>query len=828
MTEDEYRQKNLEVQEKILELHRQTNRNMSLTQGFDISGQSRKFGTDITEMLTSPKAAFRALEDEIQESYITWRKSSETGIGFNNDAIGLRASISQTRLSTDQWNEVIDKGKYNFTSLGGNMTDSAKIFNQVSKSFSDSTAADTLRKMGYTTQDYNELLAITISGQRRINIDNDAERLKLQQSVAELASEMDKTAQLTGVSRKEQESALQELQKNARIQATLAGMAPEQKQALEQATVGLKGLGLNKVGEELFTGQAKTKETIAILAGLGPAGTQLQNAMNNLRNAHTDEERKSALAQVKQAETAVAAQMSTETYRRMVQTGEGAAADAARTVYMSSQNFNSSIKSVADQYHVSMDRARQIADEDAGFRQKGLVAQRDQNGEIMKDAQGKQLIDKAAGAKSTELYVEANARLKDFNATLGQVIDSINQRFGATKTAQDMIDQLKNVKPSDGKGVIPEGTPASAVDRANGIEALTRLPGAIQNGTLFKDIGSITIDSVKEIGVGAVTMAADVVNLVGELATGKQPVPRADTTLGATGQPFEKGPVNALINEGTNLEGVFSSQQIGKLISNTISMTANQSSSGNLDIGKLSEMFNTTISSAGSRTNAGTDSQESAQQTTSSIQTSWKSAVQTMIQDNESAIKSSSQAQLTTIKQSEIEKTSAIESEKKKQDAVVATTGVPEFVAGIQRSIGPMTSDLQKATGNATSEMQKEMIAKAKEWNAAPMLSLSDMQKQVSPMFDNLKEHVGGLNNATSNIKQAVVEQPKPAVVEQPKQQQHDEIRQGTVTLKDLHMDLVDLNKNVVDMVKHTAELLETSGKVHRATKKLNPNVSVR
>jgi hypothetical protein len=585
---------------------------------------------------------------------------------------------------------------------------------------------------------------------------------------------------------------------------------------------------LNKVGEELFTGQAKTKETIAILAGLGPAGTQLQNAMNNLRNAHTDEERKSALAQVKQAETAVAAQMSTETYRRMVQTGEGAAADAARTVYMSSQNFNSSIKSVADQYHVSMDRARQIADEDAGFRQKGQVAQRDLNGEIMKDAQGKQLIDKAAGAKSTELYVEANARLKDFNVTLGQVIDSINQRFGATKTAQDMIDQLKNVKPSDGKGVIPEGTPASAADRANGIEALTRLPGAIQNGTLFKDISSITIDSVKEIGVGAVTMAADVVNLVGELATGKQPVPRADTTLGATGQPFEKGPVNALINEGTNLEGVFSSQQIGKLISNTISMTANQSSSGNLDIGKLSEMFNTTISSAGSRTNAGTDSQESARQTTSGIQTSWKSAVQTMIQDNESAIKSSSQAQLTTIKQSEIEKTLAIESEKKKQDAVVATTGVPEFVAGIQRSIGPMTSDLQKATGNATSEMQKEMIAKAKEWNAAPMLSLSDMQKQVSPMFDNLKEHVGGLNNATSNIKQAVVEQPKPAVVEQPKQQQHDEIRQGTVTLKDLHMDLVDLNKNVVDMVKHTAELLETSGKVHRATKKLNPNVSVR
>ena len=298
----------------------------SSQRGNGIGSSSGAGGGMDSKLVSGLNKATGGLAGEVDKSAKTWQQASNIGIGFNNDAIGLRTSVAQTRLSTEEWGDSIKKGAAGFTSLGGTMTDSAKKFNQMSASFSDTTAADELRKIGFTTKEYNDVLAISLAGKKGQDLATLEGQRKANMAAADLALEMDKVAQLTGVSRREQQEALQEKQKNARVQATIEleirKGGKDASDAYMNMSTKLKGVGLDKLGDELYTGQALSQKAIAQMNALGPAGNQLREAINATKNARTDEEKAAAKAMMDRAQSAVAErQMSTE-YLTMVQRGQ--------------------------------------------------------------------------------------------------------------------------------------------------------------------------------------------------------------------------------------------------------------------------------------------------------------------------------------------------------------------------------------------------------------------------------------------------------------------------------------------------------------------------
>ena len=159
---------------------------------------------DFKKALTVSKDAFKTLTDEAKNSLSTWRDLSKAGAGFSNDVIGMSTAAAQSRMSLEEFSQVIkENGKY-MTGLGGSVGRGAEVFSKLSKSFFDSNMDRGLRELGYTSKELNDVLALTAGAQKSAFSDTEAGQKRTNQAAASMAKEMDLIAKLTGKSRAEQ------------------------------------------------------------------------------------------------------------------------------------------------------------------------------------------------------------------------------------------------------------------------------------------------------------------------------------------------------------------------------------------------------------------------------------------------------------------------------------------------------------------------------------------------------------------------------------------------------------------------------------------------
>jgi hypothetical protein len=159
---------------------------------------------DFKKALTVSKDAFKTLTDEAKNSLSTWRDLSKAGAGFSNDVIGMSTAAAQSRMSLEEFSQVIkENGKY-MTGLGGSVGRGAEVFSKLSKSFFDSNMDRGLRELGYTSKELNDVLALTAGAQKSAFSDTEAGQKRTNQAAAAMAKEMDLIAKLTGKSRAEQ------------------------------------------------------------------------------------------------------------------------------------------------------------------------------------------------------------------------------------------------------------------------------------------------------------------------------------------------------------------------------------------------------------------------------------------------------------------------------------------------------------------------------------------------------------------------------------------------------------------------------------------------
>lgn len=418
-----------------------------------------------------------------------WQSLTQQGINFSGDAIGLQNSIKTTRMNVDEWSNAISVAQQGFTALGGSMDESAKRFSILSREFSDTAAADSLKQMGYTTGEYNELLALTIAGNKRLNLQDAESKAEAFKAVQAMGNEMDKVAQLTGVTRREQENVLQEKQQNARVQITIQEKIEEggkdAAEAYQKMALNLKGMGLDKLGDELYAGQQLSKESISMLSALGPAGNELQNAIGAVRDAHTETERNEANTRLERAQAAVAERQQSKEYRDLARRGEGDVAEAARSSWISAQNYRESLAKIAEEGKYTYAEAAKIASDKAASRGKGEDPET-----------GK----KMAGAATTEAYIKSMSRVADTQVEFARISQAINERLGSSILRSGALKDLENVKegqPFSKRFLANQSDDVIADIRRGEIsENISKRIAYIGEETL-KGIKTITTDSMK-------------------------------------------------------------------------------------------------------------------------------------------------------------------------------------------------------------------------------------------------------------------------------------------------------------------------------------------
>jgi len=490
-----------------------------------------------------------------QESVDKWREVSKFGASFGNDAIGFRAGAAQTRMSFEEYTNFLSKNKESLIGLGGSVTESARSFNKFSKDFMDTDTADKMRSMGYTTEELNNVLAGTMASQRLVNLNDEKSKKIAMQSAEDLATQMDAVAKITGKSRQEQEDAMKTRATDAQYQAmeklSLMELTGKDRAiraaAIESMKTSAASLGPSVEGvvKEMATGGVRSKEAGEMMAALGPAGKQLQDAVNASKNARTEQDKDRAAQLMKDAEAAVIAQQNTKGYLEAQQLGIGAFKTGAESTMGYSKTMDATLKEMNDARGKAGEALLNLANPADAKKVKEYMDQRVKNEQAGKDADG---VNKNKGAEVTDAIVKFESRAADAGAAINaNLVAPLNEALGKNIRAyneknkgDELFGNVKDGKSARARVEAPIGAFSTSVlglgpDQA----AQTKTVTDKSTGEKHRVPPELAASKQRDDLVGAVTklgtMGVDVLNVT-KFNPG---VGRSKGSLGETGNLFE-------------------------------------------------------------------------------------------------------------------------------------------------------------------------------------------------------------------------------------------------------------------------------------------------
>jgi len=540
--------------------------------GFD------KLGTEITEMTT----AFATL--------------SNTGNAFNNDMIGMRVAAAEARMSLTEYTEVVKANSKAFSGLGGSISQGTKVFGDFSKAFFESGLTENLRQMGYTSKDLNEILATQI-GFQKATTDNTVEgQMRTAKAAAELGTELDLIAKLTGVSRREQEEKLKKAAVDGQVEAKFRLIGAQQGADAEKEAranyakqlAQAQSMGQEQLFKEFFaTGTATSQEAQQQLALFGEASMQTAESARSLSYAQIE----ASKAAMEAAKIANMKNQNDVTLNTIAATGVGTAAKAV---------------------------AKNIEINDAAYQ--GLKTFM-KGTEDVAEAMTKQRIAIEKEQKTrdafTETLITTNNRLQDFRAgVVGAIGAGIKKsgEEGALKTANKFVTGLPGSVPATATNEQLAEKYKQDLGKMNIAYKAKQLATEGAVGDFFKGLdklANISLESVWEAGkkIGKVwTEVSDQIDANRKVAK-TEPPKRQGGSIEMAGTMFEDWGKGTLV-ELHGMESVIKPDQmmnfakgIGQqgasiAFNNMKGMLAGQdkSASKGIDLAKISNEIKTNVS----------------------------------------------------------------------------------------------------------------------------------------------------------------------------------------------------------------------------------------
>jgi len=569
--------------------------------------------------------AYGKLQSVIEPSLGTWRKLSDTGASFGNDIVGMSAAASGSRLTLDEFADVIKKNSGNFSGLGGNAAKGAENFAKLSKEMADSGVNDNLLRLGMSSKDINEVLALQVGMQQSINMDNEQQRKKAIESAVKLATEMDSMAKLTGVSRKEQEENMKKAQADMQVEAKLRVLTMGKS---EEEAAAIRSGFMTQYNEAQLRGQGQMfKEVFA-------TGTvQSQEAANQVAISGREAQMTMAQAKATAAGDAKAAgeyskQAAVESMKNQNDVNKlnlaiySSNTDAGKSM-KESMTATSGMYKAEQAVRAKMEKDGLLAglseQQKAAKVHEEALAQikREQNNE---NADGT----KKAGSESTDALLKVGRAAGDVeSAFMNSVVKPLNEKVGPAinQIAEKVIPAqvIRNRTAAEGGGQVKEGS-GEALSKVvkQGVDA-SQDSTAKTKDEAIKTKQPNTGFALGDIGRAAGELAGTGTNAVlAGLTLANEKLDGLDVKKRAEGTTTT-GPELAIIGEAGK-EHVIPDDKMQTLMQNvkldglskaTEALTKDKSGGG-VDMAAMGKMVNTTVSSATSpgasaATSAGAD-----------------------------------------------------------------------------------------------------------------------------------------------------------------------------------------------------------------------------
>lgn len=245
--------------------------------GNSVSGAARALG-EIPVVGKYIGPVFGAVAQAAEGVLKAYQDSASVGATFNGSVSEMSRAASGAGMTLDQFSGLIKANADNLMLLGGTTEEGAKRFATLSKEMTQSGATTELNKLGYSTQQVNDGTLKYIGMMGRSGALQTMTTKDIARESQAYMKDLDALAKVTGVSREEKQKEVDALQKNAKIQAALAGIEdPEQQRKMQAYILSFPKEAQGAIAEMIATGNTTSEEAVKLQAMLpGVAADTMQ------------------------------------------------------------------------------------------------------------------------------------------------------------------------------------------------------------------------------------------------------------------------------------------------------------------------------------------------------------------------------------------------------------------------------------------------------------------------------------------------------------------------------------------------------------------------
>jgi len=239
---------------------------------------------------------------QVAEAGLAINKSLNTvgnsGVVLGNNLGLYDKAVLQARMSLPEFENQINRNSQSIAGLGANMDKSALAYLNTAKKIQETPLAAQLQATGTSSEDFGRILTLVSHNSKMADMSRESVQRSMIASTISLATEMDNTARLTGISRQEQQESLERQLKKKDTDLLMLALSEEEQRAMRDNLEKAKKYGdsVQDAVQIYATGGPQNEEETQKIVGLGPEMADAARRLSEVKgNTKEDEAKKAAI-----------------------------------------------------------------------------------------------------------------------------------------------------------------------------------------------------------------------------------------------------------------------------------------------------------------------------------------------------------------------------------------------------------------------------------------------------------------------------------------------------------------------------------------------------
>jgi hypothetical protein len=442
-------------------------------------------------------SAFTGMGTQVAEAGIGINRSlntvAQSGVHMGQNLGLYDKAVLQARMSMPEFEQTIKSSGRSIAGMSSNMDKSALVFLSAAKAVQDTDTAYQLKATGTSTEEFGQVLTLVSHNAKQDNLMTAASQKSLVATTLALTTEFDNTARLAGISRQEQQQALERQTKSKDMQLAMMAMDADERESVQKSLAGsLKyGEAVQNAIRIYATGGVTNEEEQKQVLAAGPLAKYAEQLANIKGNTPEDEAKRKNIMRLMDEEALALTRNKGAIQEQTIQMKAGSDTTKAMAGGFLEQARWGQIVANADREAAAkkMTREEYLAEQEKKLAEERLGAAAGTGGP------------EGNAAKLGQTINKVDIALKDVAAGAGTYFSKLNDKAGALITSFGNLNGvLKKYTPEQVAGVVPKVVDAGK-EALGSREASTPDSEKRRAGRQFGSLGAVG-KLIEDFGAG--------------------------------------------------------------------------------------------------------------------------------------------------------------------------------------------------------------------------------------------------------------------------------------------------------------------------------------